>query len=114
MGKLGPMTVETVRGEPIVVGDKEITPVARVISYVKKGGTIGRGVSGSGGGLVVIKPLAVLETTSRGTRRIPIPDVTAIAMSGILLAGLALTIIFWLSSKSRRRPMAGRRFSPLP
>jgi uncharacterized spore protein YtfJ len=102
VGKLGPMTVETVQGESIVIGEKEITPVARVISYIKRGGTIGEGVSGGGGGFVVIKPLAVLETTSRGTRRISIPDVTTRAMTGMLLAGLALTIICWLVSKSRR------------
>ncbi len=107
MGKLGPITVETIHGESIVIGEKEITPVARVISYIKKEGTIGKGVSGGGGGFVIIKPRAVLETTARGTRRLPIPDVTMAAMTGILIAGLALTIIFWLMNRSRRQSVAG-------
>ncbi len=99
MPKWGPIRVETVRGEPLAIGEKEITPIARVFSFMRRSGTIKKGVSGGGGSFVLIKPVAVLETTSRGTRRIPVHDLTAITLIGLLIAGLALPLLFWLVNR---------------
>lgn len=78
-----PISVRTIEGEPIIVGEKEIVPVARVISA-----SIGRG-----GGFALVKPVAVLETTPQERRRIPIPDATMRVVAAILLAGLILPLI---------------------
>jgi uncharacterized spore protein YtfJ len=78
-----PISVKTLKGEPITVGEKEIVPLARVISV-----SIGRW-----GGFVRIKPVAVLETTLQGVRRIPIPDATMRVLAAIFLAGLMLPLM---------------------
>ena len=88
------LRVKTVRGEPYNVGGRELIPVVRVVSFGKARGTVGaRHVSGRGGGFVWIKPLAVIEVTSEGERRIPIQDGTAAAVRGILAAMISTTIL---------------------
>jgi len=78
-----PISVKTIEGKPITVGEKELVPVARVISVS----------AGRWGGFLRIKPVAVLETTPRGERRIPIPDATMRTVAAILLVGLILPLI---------------------
>jgi uncharacterized spore protein YtfJ len=75
--------VKTIEGEPITVGEKEIVPMARVISVFP----------GRGGSFVRVKPVAVLEITPQGERCIPIHDVTMRALMAIFLAGLILPFI---------------------
>ena len=93
--------VKTVRGDPYYIGGRELIPEARVISFGKARGTVGdRQVSGRGGGFVWIKPLAVIEVTPTGERRIPIQAGTAAAMRRMLTVTIAmmllLTTIRWL------------------
>ena len=99
--------VKTVRGDPYYVGERELIPEARVVSFGKARGTIGdRQVSGRGGGFVWIKPLAVIEVTPDGERRIPIQTGTAAAMRGMLsvtiVMTLLLTTIRWLVRWKKR------------
>ena len=99
--------VKTVRGDPYYVGERELIPEARVISFGKARGTIGDGrVSGRGGGFAWIKPLAVIEVTPDGERRIPIQSGTAAAMRGMLTVTIAmmlfLTTIRWLVRWKKR------------
>ena len=87
--------VKTVRGEPYSVGGRELVPVVRVVSFGKATGTVGaRQVGGRGGGFVWIKPLAVIEVTPTGERRIPIQDGTAAATRGMLAAAVSMTLLF--------------------
>ena len=87
--------VETVRGDPYHVGGRELIPVVRIVSFGKASGTVGtRGVSGRGGGFVWVKPLAVIEVTPDGERRIPIQDGTAAAVRGILVTTISMTLLF--------------------
>jgi uncharacterized spore protein YtfJ len=99
--------VKTVRGDPYYVGERELIPEARVISFGKARGTVGDGqVSGRGGGFVWIKPLAVIEATPTGERRIPIQDGTSAATRGMLTVTIAmtlfLTIVRWLVRWKKR------------
>ena len=109
MRKVGPTTVEAVKGEPIVVGEKELTPVARVVSFVRRRGAIKeRGIAGSGGGFVIIEPTAVVESSPQGIRRLPVRDETRRALAGMLAAAvifpIALELAVRLIERLRRSP----------
>ena len=93
--------VETVHGEPYEVGGRRLIPVARITSYGKARATIGtRQVSGLGGGFVQVTPLAVVEETPEGERRIDIADRTSRAVLNLVLGAvvtvLVLGLIRWL------------------
>ena len=98
---------ETVRGEPYSVGERELIPVVRIVSFGKARATIGTRQSGGRAvGFVWIKPLAVLVADAEGERRIPITDATASAVYRLLGLALALTFFFsavrWLGRRLRR------------
>lgn len=96
----GSASVKTVYGEPIVVEEKTIIPVARV-AYGFGGGlrsrTKGEGGAqqrdgneeGGGGGLAA-SPVGVVEITQEDTRFIPIGEERKLAWA--LIAGLFLGI----------------------
>ncbi len=97
-----PFRIETVRGEPYEVGERRLTPIARIVSFGKASGTIGaQRIGGWGGGFVRITPLAILEETGEGERRIPITDATAVALRGMFGAAVAAVLFFaslrWLA-----------------
>jgi uncharacterized spore protein YtfJ len=101
------LRIETVRGDPISAGDRELIPIVRVVAFGKASATVGaKQVGGQGRGFAWIKPLAVLEVTEDGERRIELEDGTAAAMRGILAAaisiGLACTAIRWAFRWKRR------------
>ena len=101
------LRVKTVRGDPYYVDGRELIPVARVVSFGKARGTVGTGqIGGRGGGFVWIKPLAVLEVTPTGERRIAIQDGTAAAMRGMFAAMVSMTLLFtairWLARWKRK------------
>ena len=88
-------------GEPYEVGGRRLIPVARITSYGKARATIGtRQVSGVGGGFVQVTPLAVVEETPEGERRIDIADRTSRAVLNLVLGAvvtvLVLGLIRWL------------------
>ena len=104
------LRIKTVRGDPYYVDGRELVPVARVVSFGRARATISaRQVDGRGGGFVWIKPVAVLDVTPTGERRIAIQDGTAAAMRGMLAATISMTLLFtairWLA---RRRRKIGR------
>ena len=104
--------VRTVRGEPYTFGGRELIPVVRVVSFGKARATVGtRQVGGRGGGFVWIQPLAVLEVTPAGERRIALRDGSAAAMRGMLAAAVAMTLFFaavrWLARRMRQNGLVG-------
>ena len=100
-----PFRLETMRGEPYVVGERKLTPLARVVTWGKARATIGTDrVTGWGSGFARITPLAFLEETDKGEVRIPVTDSTAIALRGMLLAAAGLALFF-----TAIRLLAGRR-----
>lgn len=101
-------SVKQVFGEPKVVGDRTVIPVAAV-SY-GFGFGYGRGTErtdgqttpareGGGGGQVRARPVAVLEVTAEGMRVEPIVDASRIALAGIALGAWS---VFWLSATIRK------------
>lgn len=103
----GPFRIKTVRGEAYSVGGRRLIPVARIVSFGKARGTIGSGsVSGWGGGFALIVPVAIVEETAEGERRVAITDATSSALRGMFGAAMAITLFFvvvrWLARRSRR------------
>lgn len=104
--------VKTVRGEPYAIDGRELIPVARVISFGKASATVGTSqVSGRGGGFVSVRPLAVLEVTPAGERRIDLHDSTTAAIRGILSAAIVVGLFFsavrWLARRKRKGSRVG-------
>ena len=86
---------ETVRGESYEVGGRVLTPEARILSFAKGRGTVGRrGVSGWMFGFTRVSPLAVVEDTDAGTRRIEVVDATANALTALLVVVVVMTLFF--------------------
>jgi uncharacterized spore protein YtfJ len=101
------LRIETVRGEPISAGGRELIPIVRVVAFGKASAMVGaKQVGGQGGGFAWIKPVAVLEVTEDGERRIELEDGTAAAVRGMLAAaisiGLVCTAIRWLLRWKRK------------
>jgi uncharacterized spore protein YtfJ len=100
------LVVETLEGQPIHVGDKAIVPVARAISC--RVGSVDRArggpaAGGGGGGFVLVQPVAVLESTPAGMRRIPIRDVILQVVGGMALAALALPLALGILARLMSR-----------
>jgi uncharacterized spore protein YtfJ len=70
-------SVRSVYGDPVVVGDRTVIPVAQV-GYAFGGGGGGKAESpnggGGGGGKVFARPSGALEVTPQGTRFIDFVD----------------------------------------
>ena len=93
-----PWVTELVEGKAIKVGERELIPVVKVRSILRRWVTFGTEASrGSGGGLVWLQPQAVLVRQPDGSEQhIPIPDKTLAAIQGMLAAILALPILYLL------------------
>jgi len=98
-----PFQVQTVRGTPIQVYGRTLTPVARVASAIQHRGTIRQGqVEGAGWGVAYVQPLAVVETKDplaqdADVRTVPIPDATAavlrqMAMMALVIPALCMAV----------------------
>ncbi|MBC7250016.1 MAG: hypothetical protein H5T62_07000 [Anaerolineae bacterium] len=95
--KLGALETRTVHGKTITVGERRLTPVVRITSLAQRRGMVGtRYFAGWGVGAVQLRPLAVLEKTPTGTRRIPIRDRTQEILLTLLAVALALPLLLAL------------------
>ena len=96
MQSSSPFQVRTVRGTPIQVYGRTLTPVARVVSVAKHRGTIRQGqVEGAGGGVAYVRPLALIEADDPSAqdgegRTVPIPDTTATVLRQMATMALVL------------------------
>ncbi len=99
-----PLKTHIVEGEPIQIGERELVPLVRVTTYARRQAHVGTGnVAGQGWGFVQMRPVAILERSSRGERRLPIRDGTAQAMSGLLLAAVIIPLLLMLATRLVRR-----------
>ena len=90
-----PFRVKEVYGEPVVVGERQLTPIMRVLSFGKARGTIGaRGIYGWGMGWERIVPIALVEKTASGESAIPITDTTEVVLRTMLVAAVLITLFF--------------------
>jgi hypothetical protein len=87
---------ELIEGEPIQVGQRQLIPVIRMRSVVRRQVTFGtQESSGGGGGLVWLRPVAVIERQPDGSEKhIPILDASGTAIKGMLLGALALPLLY--------------------
>jgi hypothetical protein len=84
-----------------------LIPVARVTTRVEHQGTVGTGgISGQGGGLVIVRPLALIEQRDGEELTWPIQDLTALVLRQMFLvavlvatASVALILLNRLSGK---------------
>jgi uncharacterized spore protein YtfJ len=102
-----PFQIETVRGEPYYVGGRKLIPVARVISFGKASATIGTDrIGGWGAGFARVTPLAIIEETDEGERRIPLASTTSQALQSMFAGAVAITLFFttvrWLARRRRK------------
>ncbi len=91
--------VNAVFGQPEVVGEKTIIPIAKVgygfgMGFGEEGGSAeGEPGKGGGGGGVSVRPVAVLEVTPEETTLTPVVDATRIAIAGVIFSAWVLFII---------------------
>jgi hypothetical protein len=85
---------ETVKGEPLTVGERTIVPVAQVVSLLLR-------FPGGGGGFVWNRPAALLEVTESGTRRVPIRDVTRDLLIGLAVMSFLVSLMMGLAARKR-------------
>lgn len=103
------LRIETVRGQPYSVGGRTLTPVARVVSFRRARGTIGRErIGGWGVAYARITPLAVVEESAGGERRVAIRDATTGALARLLAGAVAVLLFFQLIRRLARRARADR------
>ena len=87
---------QTSAGEPVVVNDLTVYPVAR--SYRVN-------MPGARGGIVWNRPLAVIVEDTDGTRQIlPVIDRTRQLQIAIFSAGFIVTLLTWLIFRKSRKP----------
>ena len=99
-----PVVSEVVEGEPIQVEGRELVPLVRVTTRVQRRALVGtERVSGGGWGAVRLRPVAVLERTEEGERRIPIRDKTAQALGGFLLAAFIIPLLLAVAVRLARK-----------
>lgn len=96
--------VEVLEGKPIHVGGRELVPVVRMETEVRRRAFVGAdGLAGQGMGFVRLRPLAILERGGAGERRIPILDRTAQLLSGLLLAAFIVPLLLVLAVRLARK-----------
>ena len=95
--------VEIVEGKPIRVGGRELVPIVRVETGMYRRAFVGSdGLAGHGLGSVTMQPVAILERSDVGERRIAIPDRTAQLLGGLLLAGLVIPLLLSVAARLAR------------
>jgi len=89
-----PVVIETVEGEPTRIGEREFVPVVQVTTRGRRRAFVGaHRVRGDGWGIVRLRPVAVLERSAGGQRRLPIQDRTAQWLGGFLLAAFIVPLL---------------------
>jgi hypothetical protein len=91
-----PWKTDILEGDSYQIGQRELIPVVKMRSIIRRQVTFGtHNSSGYGGGLVWLKPLAVIERKPDGSEHcIAVVDETGTAITGMLIGALALPIIY--------------------
>jgi hypothetical protein len=96
--------IEVVEGKPVRVGERELAPVVRVETEVRRRAFVGaRGLAGEGAGFVHMQPVAIMERSEAGERCIPIHDRMAQWLGGLLLAALVIPALMLLAERMARK-----------
>ena len=87
---------QLVEGDPIQVGHRELIPVVRRRSMLRRQVTFGtQGSNGGGGGLVWLQPTHLtVRHADGGEEVVPILDLTGTTIQKMLMGALTLPIIY--------------------
>jgi uncharacterized spore protein YtfJ len=100
----GPVASRIVAGEPIRVGERELVPVVRVTTYARRRAFVGSDrLAGQGAAFVSLRPVAIIERSQGGERRIRIPDRTAQLIGGLSLAAFIIPLLLALAVRLMRK-----------
>ena len=104
VARKSPWVTEVVEGRPIRVGERELVPLVRVTTRVRRHAHLGAGQSGGQGwGFVRLRPVAVLERSAAGERQFPIQDRTVQWLGGFLLAAFVVPLLLGVAVRLMRR-----------
>lgn len=96
--------IEIVEGKPVRVAERELVPVVRVEADVQRRAFVGSsGMAGEGEGFVHLQPIAILERSEVGERRIFVHDRTAQWLGGLLLAALVVPALMIIAERIAHR-----------
>ena len=96
--------IEIKEGKPVRVKDRELVPVVRIETDVRRRAFVGvDGVAGEGLGFVHLRPIAILERSGAGERLIPVRDRTSQWIGGLLLAALVIPVLMLVAERIVRR-----------
>jgi hypothetical protein len=96
LGAITPWKTNIIEGESIKVGERELIPVVKVRSLLRREVTFGTETSsGGGGGLVWLKPIAMIERQPDGSEeRVSITDEAGIAIGAMLVGAMVLPVLY--------------------
>lgn len=104
----------TVFGEPVVHGDRTVVPVSRVSYRYGFGGGSGTGPQigedghapggdgGGGAGTLNARPVGYIDTSSEGSRFVPVIDWSRLLNTLLTFAGIGLVVMLWGIARSWR------------
>ena len=104
-----PVMIETIEGEPTRIGEREFVPVVQVTTRGRRRAFVGpHRVRGEGWGIVRLRPVAILERSAGGERRLPIQDRTAQWLRGFLLAAFIVPLLLGVAVRLANSEPGGR------
>jgi hypothetical protein len=100
-----PVMTEIVEGDPIHAEGRELTPVVRVTSHVRRQALVGNeGDAGQGRGFVHMRPVAILDSGDSGLQRLSTHDWTTRSTRRLLLVAFLVpciaAMLIYLSRRS--------------
>ena len=96
--------IEIKEGKPVRVKDRVLVPIVRIETDVRRRAFVGvEGVAGAGSGFVHLRPIAILERSGAGERRISVRDRTSQWLGGLLLAALVIPVLMLIAERIVRR-----------
>jgi hypothetical protein len=95
--------VDTVEADPVQIGDRELTLVSRVEAHVRRRALVGTNrLAAECQGTVVVRPVAIIERSGAGERRLPIRDAGTRALSFLALVAVLAPVLVLLAALMRR------------
>jgi hypothetical protein len=99
------LKLETIQGQPLHVGDREIVPEAEVWSFqAKQIGLKESGASGGGAWWSWSRPTALIERGPGGERRVRINDMNLQFEIMLLVAAIVLPVLLTIFTYWANRP----------
>ena len=97
--------LDTIEGRSVQVGACELVPIVRREARIQRRASVGsEGVVGRGGGVINIRPIAILVRGCGGDeRRIRVADRTIQLIGGLLLTAFVIPLLMMVAVRVARR-----------